>query len=94
MKSKILIQVVAISLACLVGLTGCKAPWKTGGKTTGKGGTEAPVPPLGPGQDLTIGERPPEGVGTMRGQFTPVYFDYDSAKIKATEVSKLDAVAA
>jgi peptidoglycan-associated lipoprotein len=27
------------------------------------------------------------------GQFTPVYFDYDSAKIKPSETSKLQAVA-
>ncbi|MBP7830937.1 MAG: OmpA family protein [Kiritimatiellae bacterium] len=33
-----------------------------------------------------------EGEGT-RGQFTPVYFDYDSSQIKDSERSKLDAVA-
>ncbi|MBU1692449.1 MAG: OmpA family protein [Verrucomicrobia bacterium] len=29
----------------------------------------------------------------MRGQFAPVYFDYDSSQIKDSERSKLDAVA-
>ena len=29
----------------------------------------------------------------QRGQFAPVYFDYDSARIKPSEMSKVEAVA-
>lgn len=92
MKNRILVPVVAVMLVSLVGLTGCKnPPWKS--KTGTATGTEAPVPPLGQG-DVNVGDRPPEGVGMVRGQFTPVYFDYDSAKIRAAELSKMEAVAA
>ena len=53
-------------------------------------------PPIGPAGEVPTGERPPIGGPQDRTTFASdsVYFDYDSAKIKPSEVSKLEAVAA
>jgi peptidoglycan-associated lipoprotein len=80
------------------GLTGCKnPPWKKGTKGGAGGpGSESGVPPLGTGSDTSIGPRPIDG-GTgflQHGQFAAVLFEYDSARIKPSEESKLEAVAA
>jgi len=78
-------------------LTGCKN--KTGGGAGAKpNGTEGGVPPLGSGTDITStgnGGRPVGFTGEpVKGQFSIVYFDYDSARIRPSEESKLQAVAA
>jgi peptidoglycan-associated lipoprotein len=94
MRAKFLIQVVVVLCVAVVALTGCKnPPWK---KKTAQPGGETSVPPLGAGGDVAAGERPIiTGEGQMKhGQFAPVLFDYDSARIRPTEVSKLEAVAA
>jgi peptidoglycan-associated lipoprotein len=85
-------------VACFVafGLIGCKnPPWKKGSKSGGGLGTETSVPGYGTSGESGIGERPMVGAGGLQhGQFAPVYFDYDSARIKPSEESKLEAVAA
>lgn len=44
--------------------------------------------------DGGTGSRPVSLDGATRGEFVPVYFDYDSAAIKPSEHGKLEAVAA
>src|SRR5690242_14368734 len=92
MRSKYISQVVTVALIGTLGLTGCKNfhfPW-----------TKKTPPPttLGGGTDIPIGVNPPMDPATLeagRKQFAAqvVYFDYDSAKVKPSEMSKLDAVA-
>lgn len=90
MRSKIFVQTVLLVFVATFAVTGCKAFKKKSG--TGSG-SEAGVPPLGSGGDIASGERPMAGGTWQEGQFTPVFFDYDSAKIKPSEMSKLSAVA-
>jgi peptidoglycan-associated lipoprotein len=95
MRKRFLVQIVLVSLVAAIGLTGCKnPPWKK--KSSTQRGAETGVPPLGPGGETGVGERPMVGgVGALQhGQFAPVLFDYDSARIRPSEVSKLEAVAA
>ena len=97
MRNRFLAQIVLVTCLAAFGLTGCKnPPWKKGSKGgAGGSGSESGVPPLGSGGESGIGERPMVGAGGLKvGQFAPVLFEYDSARIKPSEVSKLDAVAA
>ena len=97
MKNRFLAQIILVACLAAFGLTGCKnPPWKKGGKGAGgAGGSESGVPALGSGGENGIGERPMVGAGGLQhGQFAPVLFEYDSARIKPSEASKLDAVAA
>ncbi len=99
MKSKELARITMMVVAVLVvgSVTGCKngrwiwqkAPTTAGGSTT----SETSVPPLG-GTDIVAGARPMAMGDWQRGEFQPVYFDYDSARIKPSELVKLQAVAA
>jgi len=93
MRKKFLVQIVVVSLVAAFGLTGCGFTKK---KSSAQTGGETGVPPLGPGGETAVGERPMvEGAGALQhGQFAPVLFDYDSARIRPSEVSKLEAVAA
>ncbi|HUI07149.1 MAG TPA: OmpA family protein [Verrucomicrobiae bacterium] len=95
MRKKFLVQVILVSVVAAVALTGCKSPfWKK--KSGAAAGAETGVPPLGAGGETGIGERPMvSSAGALQhGQFAPVLFDYDSARIRPSEVSKLEAVAA
>jgi peptidoglycan-associated lipoprotein len=97
MRKKFLSQVILVTVVAAFGLTGCKS--KNGTGSGGKGsGTEGSVPPLGSGPDggVTSGNGGrPDGTGEpVKGQFAIVYFDYDSARIRPSEDSKLQAVAA
>jgi peptidoglycan-associated lipoprotein len=99
MRKRFLVQIILATVVAAFGLTGCKN--KTGtGSGANKTGTDTGVPPLGPGSDITSsggnGIRP-DGLGggeLKAGQFAAVYFDYDSARIRPSEDSKLQAVAA
>lgn len=95
MRNRFLVQIVVVSLAATLGFTGCGFTKKKSG-AGGAGGAESGVPPLGAGGETGIGERPMVGgAGALQhGQFAPVLFDYDSARIRPSEVSKLEAVAA
>ncbi|MEI8314748.1 MAG: OmpA family protein [Verrucomicrobiota bacterium] len=99
MRKQFTAQVIALTLVASFSLTGCSWWHKHFGPKPAPGQTSGAKPgPLGsgPGTDLAISERP-ELTGTMdRSQFAAqaVYFEYDSAKIKASEQSKIAAVAA
>ena len=90
MRNKLLTHALCLTLIATLGLTGCKNfrwPWQ-------KKTTEAAPPPLPESGDIAGGQRPIISGELPHGQFTPVYFDYDSAKVRPSEVSKLEAVAA
>jgi peptidoglycan-associated lipoprotein len=92
MRNRFLVQIILVTCIAAFGLTGCKnPPWK---KKTGGAGSESSVGPLGAGGDSAIGDRPIAGSAWQHGQFAPVLFDYDSARIRPSEVSKLETVAA
>ena len=95
MKSRLIGTTISLALVAALGLsTGCSLfKKKKPAAGTGPGGAtqETSVPAL-KGTDIGSAERPPVGA-LQRGQFTPVFFEYDSARIKPTEVSKLQAVA-
>jgi peptidoglycan-associated lipoprotein len=93
MRKTFLVQIVLVTLVVAFGATGCKnPPWK---KKSSQPGGESGVPPLGAGGESGIGDRPMVGAGGLQhGQFAAVLFEYDSARIKPSEVSKLETVAA
>jgi peptidoglycan-associated lipoprotein len=86
MQSKRWSLVVAMGLVGVLTMTGCAK----------KGRRHAPgsegIGGVTPSEIEGLSERP-EGASEMAGQFAPVYFDYDSAQIKETERSKIEAVA-
>ncbi len=91
MRSKVLVQTVLLVLVTTFALTGCgwfkkKKPAPTG--------PESAIPPI-EGRDITAAQRPIiTGEGLQRGQFANIYFDYDSSRIRPSEISNLEAVAA
>ena len=89
MRSRFLSHAVVVTLIATLGLTGCKSPSK---KKTSR--TETQPPPLEEGVGIPSGERPIVTGELTHGQFAPVYFDFDSVKIRPSEVAKLEAVAA
>jgi peptidoglycan-associated lipoprotein len=96
MRKKFLVQIILAAVVAAFGLAGCKN--KTGGGPgTTQPGADKGVSPLGPDSNITSsdGSRPVGLTGELsHGQFAPVYFDYDSARIRPSEDSKLQAVAA
>ena len=91
MQSKRWMALMAIGLVCVVAASGCKK--KTTGSGTGADGGIGNVS----GTDISgsgLGTRP--GADAMefgRNQFMSVYFDFDSAQVKESERSKVEAVA-
>ena len=92
MRKRFLAQIILVMCIAAFGWTGCKnPPWRN--KST-QPGAESGVPPLGAGGETGSSDRPMVGPGGLQhGQFAAVLFDYDSARIKPSEVSKLEAVA-
>ena len=80
-------------LVAIIGALSLTTACKKGDK--GKSGAGAAPPPLGAGGEIPTGERPPIGGSQDRSTFAAetVYFDYDSAKIRPSEVSKIEAIA-
>jgi peptidoglycan-associated lipoprotein len=96
MRSRFLSHAVVVTLIATLGLTGCRNfhwPWqkKTGASAASPAGQP---PPLAEGAGIPSGERPIVTGELTHGQFAPVYFDFDSGKIRPSEVAKLEAVAA
>ena len=95
MRSKLLSQAVVLTLVATLGLTGCKNfhwPWQKS-HPGGQAGAQGEPPPLtGTGTELSTRPIVSED-GLTHGQFTAVYFEYDSARVKPSEVSKLEVVA-
>jgi hypothetical protein len=87
MRSKFLSYAILLALIGTLNLTTGCAWWK---KHFGKKDTSQSPPPLPGGGDIPQGERPPIGPQD-RSTFAAdtVYFDYDSAKIRPSEASKL-----
>ncbi len=99
MQSKISSRVIILVLIGVLNLnTGCavKRWWNThfGPKT---GSSQQQPPPIGTAGEHSIIENPNVSAADlekMRGQFASVLFDYDSARIKPTEMTKVEMVAA
>ncbi|HUK83754.1 MAG TPA: OmpA family protein [Verrucomicrobiae bacterium] len=92
MRSKAFSYTIILALIGTLSLTGCNAFKKK--SPSGGAGTEGGVPPLPQGTDIAGGSRPIVTGELPHGQFVPVYFDFDSAKIRPSEMSKLESVAA
>lgn len=90
MKSWRVLAVLTLSAALMISASGCKKKPKAG--AGGLAGTD--VGGVAPGDVYSEGlaDRFAGGV-EVPGQFTAVYFDYDSAVIKDSERSKIEAVA-
>ena len=92
MRSKTFSYAIILALISTLSLTGCNAFKK---KQPAPGtGAEGTVPPLAGGSEIPSASRPIVTGELPHGQFVPVYFDFDSAKIRPSEMSKLEAVAA
>ena len=97
MRKKFLAQIILVAVVAAFGLTGCKSPRNGTGSGVKQPGAENGVPPIDSGTGITSGNGiRPEGMTgePVKGQFGIVYFDYDSARIRPSEESKLQAVAA
>jgi peptidoglycan-associated lipoprotein len=97
MSQKLLVRTILIGFITAVMSTGCHHGNGAGGTNPSAGpGGESAVPGLGTGGENGIPERPAIGPGGLPGvgQFAAVLFDYDSARIRPSEDSKLEAVAA
>ncbi len=79
--------IVTMGMVCAVALTGCKKGKKGGVGGDNIGGVTGSA--LG---EEGLGDRP-YGMSEMGGQFTPVYFDYDSSQIKDSERAAIETVA-
>jgi peptidoglycan-associated lipoprotein len=80
---------VVLGLALVLSVTGCKK--KPKGGPGGLAGSDVGVAPIDVYSE-GLSDRFAGGV-EVPGQFTPVYFDYDSSVIKDSERSKIEAVA-
>jgi peptidoglycan-associated lipoprotein len=92
MRSKVFSCAIILALIGTLNLTGCKA-FKAK-PSSGGAGTDGTIPPLGGGEGYPGGPRPLITGELPHGQFVPVYFDFDSAKIRPSEMSKLETVVA
>ncbi len=92
MQSRRWLGMAVMGLVCVVAISGCSKKKKTTGTGLDEGGIGGMT---GVGiEEGTLGSRPGEGVlEGAGGQFTPVYFDYDSSQVKDSERPALDAVA-
>jgi peptidoglycan-associated lipoprotein len=84
-------QLVVLGLMVFsVALTGCKKKPKPG-MGMGDAGVGGVIGEGAYGEGA-LGDRP-EGAMETAGQFSPVYFDYDSAQVNPAEQAKIQAVA-
>ncbi len=97
MSHKLLARTILIGFTTAVLSTGCHHGNGAGGANP-SGNSESPVPGIanGSGNGADIGTRPAVGPNGLpgEGQFAAVLFDFDSARIRPSEQSKLEAVAA
>lgn len=98
MRSKVFSYAIILALIGTLNLTtGCSWWRRHFGKKDAQQTTQ-PGPIKVDGINSTeLDPRPPipsaDSLESGRGQFTSVYFDYDSARIRAGELSKIEAVA-
>lgn len=94
MRKKFLAQIILVGFAATFGLTGCHHGHRAGSEAGGPG-TEPPVPGISGGDTSSVAPRPAGLSGDLaHGQFAAVLFDYDSARVRPGEESKLETVAA
>ena len=100
MHSKVLRYAMVLTLVAATGVVGCKKkpvqPTGPAGGNPSSIGSGVEINSTGiNGGGGTLGTRPDASSAEagIRGLFSPVYFDYDSAKIKPAEISKLKTVA-
>ncbi|MCS7047991.1 MAG: OmpA family protein [Verrucomicrobiae bacterium] len=92
-----LLRITIISALAISTLTGCRHPPapKQGGDGSGLGsgaGQMGGITPLdSTGVGMTGGR--PAGTWGQHGEFEPVYFEFDSALVRPSELPKLQAVA-
>jgi peptidoglycan-associated lipoprotein len=96
MRKKFLAQIILAGVVATFTLTGCHNGTGAGGANGARGNGESGVPPINNGEGASVGSRPVDvGSGELaHGQFAPVLFDYDSARIRPSEEPKLQTVAA
>ena len=96
MRKKYLAQIILVGVVAAIGLTGCHHGGAGGSSGTAGGNGESGVPPLGSGEAGGVGSRPMNVTADAlaHGQFAPVLFEFDSARIRPSEESKLQVVAA
>jgi len=96
MRKKYLVQIILVGVVAAIGLTGCHHGGPGSSSSASGSGSESGVPPLGSGDSTTVGSRPMNVTADnlAHGQFAPVLFEYDSARIRPSEDSKLQTVAA
>ena len=101
MHSKLLIYSLVVLTAATMSLTGCtpKPPVKKGAGAGPTGDNPEGLSPLGKGDGISsenggVGARGLAVNGNYtKGEFEPVYFDFDSAKVRPGELAKLEKVA-
>ncbi len=89
MQSRRWMMLAVMGLVCVVAVTGCKKKGARSGTGDDNIGGVTGSDIYGEG----LSDRPGEGMMELAGQFTPVYFDYDSAQINDSERAKIEAVA-
>lgn len=98
MSHKLLARTILVGFITAILSTGCHHGNGAGGGNNPSAGpgNESAVPGIGPGGENGISDRPAVGPGGLPGvgQFAAVLFDYDSARVRPSEESKLEAVAA
>jgi len=95
MRKKFLAQIILAGFVIVFGLTGCHHGNGAGGANGAGGNGESGVPPIDTTNGGGLSDRPIVGAnGLEHGQFAAVLFDYDSARIRPSEESKLQTVAA
>jgi peptidoglycan-associated lipoprotein len=96
MRKKLLAQIILAGFVLVFGFTGCHHGNGAGGANGAGGNGESGVPPIGTGENGGPSDRPIVGEGGLsaHGQFAAVLFDYDSARIRPSEESKVQTVAA
>lgn len=93
MRIKLLAQTLVLAIAAST-LTGCA--WWNKHILRRKDPVVQPGGISGTGVDIKVGDRPSDGVTLGdggHGDFTAVYFDYDSSTIKPSEFSKIETIA-
>lgn len=92
MRSMKWISAIVCIAVLISGMTGCKSSRRKAGDPMGADniagvtGSDIYGVPLGGEERMGIGRE-------YAGQFTPVYFDYDSSQVNASERAKLEQVA-
>jgi len=96
MSRKLLAQTILVGFITAFLSTGCHHGGGAGANPAGGPGSESSVPGIGSGGEQGVGVRPMVGADGLpeHGQFPAVLFDFDSARIRPSEDSKLEAVAA